>query len=85
MPAGTTALTSAALGKAGGGSLEVDTMEGSGTQSLTRVYYFDVQLPPQTEPWFGARAYVKFDHGSEPLVHRWYRFARRLFLSEFDV
>jgi hypothetical protein len=28
---------------------------------------------------------VRFDHGWEPLVQRWYRHLRRLFLSKFYV
>ena len=33
----------------------------------------------------GGRAYLRFDHGWEPLGLQWYRRARQLFLSRFNV
>ena len=33
----------------------------------------------------GGRAYVRFDHGAEPLGFQLYRRVRQLFLSRFHV
>jgi putative peptide zinc metalloprotease protein len=50
------------------------------------MFQFDVALEgiPRLET-FGTRAYVRFDHGMEPLAVRWYRAVRLLFLSRFGV
>jgi len=33
----------------------------------------------------GARTYVRFDHGGQPLAKQWYRSLRQLFLRQFNV
>jgi hypothetical protein len=35
--------------------------------------------------WIGGRAYVRFDHGEEPLGWRLLRGLRQLFLHRLDV
>jgi putative peptide zinc metalloprotease protein len=50
------------------------------------VFLFDIELPTQ-EGFYnvGGRVYVRFDHGEEPIVWRWYREIRQLFLRRFNV
>jgi putative peptide zinc metalloprotease protein len=43
-------------------------------------------LPKQVSLYHvGGRVYVRFDHGWEPLIWRWYRNVRQLFLRRFSV
>mgnify|MGYP000331986001 FL=1 len=86
VPAASDELPSAALGTAGGGWIAVDPSEPSGLKPLESVFQFDINLPTETGLQLaGGRAYVRFDHGSEPLIHRWYRDLRRLLLRQFDA
>ena len=53
---------------------------------LEKVFQFELLLPPQFRlHTIGSRVYVRFDHGHEPLAHRWYRALRRGFLSHLAV
>lgn len=86
MPGGTHELPTAALGSNGGGAIAVDPGDDSGVKTLERIFIFDLRLPPTISPKvFGGRAYVRFDHGSEPLAAQAYRRLRQLFLSRFGV
>lgn len=57
-----------------------------GVKAFEKLFLFDIRLPP-AEGYYnvGERVYVRFDHGAEPLVWRWYRGIRQLFLKRFDV
>lgn len=74
------------LGTLGGGPFAIDPTDEQGVQLLQKVFQIDLSLvldnPIET---MGARAYVRFDHGKEPLAARWYRTGRRLFLKRFGV
>ena len=85
IPAATRELPSAALSVAGGG--EIATMPDAGTeQAYESLFDFEVYVDAPVEAGRqGSRAYVRFDHGAEPLIYRWYRAARQLLLSSFDV
>jgi putative peptide zinc metalloprotease protein len=48
------------------------------------VFLFDLTLPERTLARVGGRAWVRFDHGSEPLATQAYRRAAQLFLQHFD-
>jgi putative peptide zinc metalloprotease protein len=86
VPAATDELPSAALGTGGGGWIAVDPADPSGLKPLESVFQFDLNLLDAGElQHAGGRAYVRFDHGAEPLIHRWYRDLRRLFLRQFDA
>jgi putative peptide zinc metalloprotease protein len=86
VPAGETYLPSRALATEGGGQIATDPRDTKGPKALERMFQFDVALEgiPRLET-FGTRAYVRFDHGMEPLAVRWYRAVRLLFLSRFGV
>jgi putative peptide zinc metalloprotease protein len=86
VPAVTEQLPSTALGSHGGGTIAVDPRDSKGIKSIEKVFQLDLTLPPDTGiDTFGGRVYVRFDHGWEPLVSRWHRQVRRLFLSKFNV
>ena len=84
VPAASGRLPSAALGTRGGGLFAVDPTDSSGVTILQDVFHLELQLE---EPVLrlGGRAYVRFDHGLEPLGQQWYRSLRQLFLSRFHV
>jgi putative peptide zinc metalloprotease protein len=84
VPLATDHLPSAVLGTLGGGELAVDPGDPRGVKVLQEIFQIELKLDdPATR--LGGRAYVRFDHGSEPLAHQWYRRARQLFLRRFHV
>jgi putative peptide zinc metalloprotease protein len=86
VPAATEQLPSMALGSQGGGSIPVDPFDTQGVTAIQKLFQFDLALPSRVEivP-IGSRVYVRFDHGWEPLVKRWHRQLRQLFLAKFYV
>ncbi len=81
-PSGSTALPSAALGAAGGGEIAVAGGDEGGRTAAEKVFHLDLGLPGTLLiAGVGERAYVRFDHGSEPLALQWWRAARQLLLS----
>ncbi len=86
VPAATDQLPSLTLSQVGGGEIPIDPRDSLGVKSLQAVFMFDIELPERQEPYrIGGRVYVRFDHGQEPLIWRWYRMARQLFLKRFNV
>jgi putative peptide zinc metalloprotease protein len=86
VPAATDRLPGRALGQPGGGAVATDPMDRMGLKSFEKMFLFDIA--PPAAAWglnIGGRAYVRFDHGTEPLVWRWYRALRQLFLKRFNV
>lgn len=86
VPAAQQSLPSLVLGTAGGGSIATDPSDDSGLTTTQSVFLLDVTLGEPPSVWrIGQRAYVRFDHGSQPLAQQWYRAGRQLFLREFGV
>jgi putative peptide zinc metalloprotease protein len=86
VPAATQQLPSLALSSQGGGAIVTDPRDTAGVTTLQRLFQLDVQLTSDVRvSHVGGRVYVRFDHGWEPLVQRWYRQLRRLFLARFYV
>jgi putative peptide zinc metalloprotease protein len=86
VPGASNELPSAALGTQGGGALPVDPTDEEGRKSVQKYFQVDVQLNGEKRPVnIGGRAYVRFDHGWEPLAFQWYREARQVFLSRLNV
>ena len=68
------------------GMIAIDPRDAWGTKSFQKLFLFDIELPTHAALFnVGGRVYVRFDHGREPLVYRWYREIRRLFLRRFNV
>jgi putative peptide zinc metalloprotease protein len=86
VPAATDQLPSRTLSQEGGGEIAIDPRDRLGVKAFQKVFLFDLELPAKAR-WYnvGGRVYVRFDHGREPLVFRWYRDLRQLFLRRFNV
>ena len=83
-PAGITTLPSRALGAAGGGEIAVKLTD-DGTTAAEQVFQVDLSMPGEIDiTGVGERAYVRFDHGSEPLASQWLRSGRQLVLSRLS-
>jgi putative peptide zinc metalloprotease protein len=83
-PAATFELPSAALGDRGGGAQATDPEDTQGTRTLEPVVLVDLTVPSTQMKRIGGRAWVRFDHGFEPLADRWYRRMRQLLLQHFN-
>lgn len=77
---------SAALLTEGGGQFVRNPNGRTPLSTLERPFQFEIrpQSPLPVER-VGARALVKFDHGTEPVGYRLYRGVRQLFLRQFHV
>jgi len=86
VPAGTNKLPATALGSGGGGDFLVDPRDPDGLLTFEKVFQFDLALDEADGgEYLGARVFVRFGHGTEPLAFQWYRSIRRLFLRQFKV
>jgi putative peptide zinc metalloprotease protein len=86
VPAASDQLPSPALGREGGGQVAVDPTDQQGKRMVQKLFEVDVELDAEQRPvHIGARAYVRFHHGWEPLGMQWYRTARQMFLSRLNV
>lgn len=83
-PAATRQLPSAALGDRGGGPYVTDPENKEGRHSLEPVFLFDLTVGGHPLELIGGRAWVRFDHGAEPLALQLYRRATQLFLKHFE-
>ena len=84
VPAATRQLPSPALGERGGGPYLIEPADSDGVRSTEPVLLYDVFLSNRMLERVGGRAWVRFDHGSEPLAFQLYRRASQLFLKQFD-
>jgi putative peptide zinc metalloprotease protein len=80
-PASTRELPSAALGDKGGGTFVTDPSDEHGLQLQLPVFVVDVQLNDEPLKRIGGRAWILFDHGSQPLAFQWARSIRQVFLK----
>lgn len=86
VPAAGLNLPSAALGTAGGGVIPVDPTDPEGRRAIESHFELDLWLPDAAKtPFLGGRAYVRFEHGSMPLIMQWFRSLRQLFLRRFNA
>ena len=86
VPGASRQLPSAALGSVGGGPFAVDPRDNEGVTALGRIFQLELLLPVEVRSsYLGARVFVRFDHGFEPLGFQVYRALRQLLLRHFDV
>jgi putative peptide zinc metalloprotease protein len=86
VPAAQNDVPSMALTTQGGGPIVLDPSHPQKPQSLFSMFQFDVDLLEPVPPRMaGARVYVRFDHGREPLAFRLLRALRQFFLGQFHV
>jgi putative peptide zinc metalloprotease protein len=84
-PAALQKLPSAALGDRAGGAIVTDPADPEGLRTLEPMFSFDLWLPHRSLERIGARASVRFDHGSSPLALQWYRSLQQLFIGQFSA
>jgi len=86
IPAGSEELPSTALGAAGGGDIAVDGRDEKGRTATQKVFQIELELPRGTDvAGIGERAYVRLEHGREPLWMQWSRSVQQLLLSRLKV
>jgi putative peptide zinc metalloprotease protein len=83
-PAASTVLPSPALGDRGGGTIPTDPGDKEGRQTLAPVFLIDVAVRDTQLERVGGRAWVRFDHGFEPLAMQFFRRGSQLILKHFD-
>lgn len=84
VPAATHELPSAALGEPAGGPLPIDPTDDKGRRTLEPVFIFEVTLPQLPLDRIGQRAWVRFDHGTEPLSAQLLRRSGQLLLKHLN-
>ena len=86
VPGATDQIPGRTLSQEGGGEIAVDPRALMDIKAFQKVFLFDIKLPFYRGPLsVGERVYVRFVHGKEPVVWRWYRGLRQLFLKRFNV
>jgi putative peptide zinc metalloprotease protein len=84
-PSGSSQLPSRALGAGGGGNIAIDLQDKEGVTASEKVFQVELGLPSDLKiQGIGERAYVRFDHGTEPLARQWLRSGRQLLLSRLS-
>jgi putative peptide zinc metalloprotease protein len=86
VPSALSDVPSLALTTQAGGPIALDPAKTQRPQALFSWFQFDVDLLEPVPPRLaGARVYVRFDHGKEPIAWRILRTARQFFLGQFRV
>jgi putative peptide zinc metalloprotease protein len=80
VPSATSTLPSAALAYAGGGDILTDPSDNDGLQALEPIFIVDVRVPGSKLERVGGRAWLRFDHGTTPLLSQWTLRWKQLFL-----
>lgn len=83
-PAASHLLPSPALGERAGGPYATDPGDPDGRRSIAPVFLIDLTVKGAPLERVGGRAWVRFDHGFEPLAGQVFRRASQLFLKHFD-
>ena len=84
IPAATFDLPSPALGDRGGGPHATDPADKDGLRTRQPVVVVDLKVPATLLERVGGTAWVRFDHGPQPLAQRWYRQIRQVFLQHLN-
>jgi putative peptide zinc metalloprotease protein len=85
VPATTRELPSAVLGTEGGGRIAMDPAERDRLMAFEKHFHVEIDLHDAPRERLDERVYVLFIHEPEPLLRRWYRSVRRIFLRQLDV
>jgi len=85
VPASSKTLPSRILSTDGGGVIALDPSAKQPLQAFNQYYRVDIDVPEAEFKRFDERVYVRIEHPAEPVVYRWYRAIRRVFLRQFNV
>lgn len=86
VPGASPKLPTGALGSAGGGVIAVDPRDKQGVTTLRQVFQLELTVPAEVRSeYLGARVYVRFNHGFEPMGFQIYRSFKRLLMRQFNV
>lgn len=86
LPSVTDRLPSPALGTIGGGEVNIDPRKPEEGRALSKLLQLELKFhPPVAVRTVGARVFVRFYHGEEPVAWRIYRSLRQLFLRHLYV
>ncbi|MES2970456.1 MAG: efflux RND transporter periplasmic adaptor subunit [Pseudomonadota bacterium] len=87
VPKATDRLPADLLATQGGGpfSLRQNAPQETGLRTIDTIFVLEIAFDSDTPAHFGERAYIRFDHGTAPLVVQVARSLRQLFLREFEV
>lgn len=83
-PSSSHELLSPVLSVQGGGEIPLDP-SGPGNTTFNKYFHLEVAVKDAPESLIDERVYLLFRHEPEPVVKRWYRGIRRLFLRTFSV
>ncbi len=85
-PEATNKLPSSALATTGGGKIQVEPDNKKELTTLQKVFWADLKFTPKEKNIpLGTRAFIRINHGGEPLSKQWYRRIRQAFLRQFNV
>lgn len=84
-PASSKDVPSEILGTNAGGRISFDPDQREKLQSFRSHFHLLLELNEAPKQRLDERVYVLFQHKSEPLIHRWIRTTRRIFLRQFGV
>jgi putative peptide zinc metalloprotease protein len=85
-PEATKRLPHPALASTHGGPFTIDPSAKEQNTSLLPFFEINIAVPPSlVRDHWGERAWVRFDHGAEPVLARLWRVARQVFLEHFRV
>ena len=86
VPAASDKLPNLAMSSIGGGQVPVNPAgDPRDPKALSTWFQFELDLPGAQAFVLGEHAYVRFEHGWEPLAWRIYRGVRQLFMKQFTV
>lgn len=77
-------LPSAALGDRSGGEIAIDGSDKDGVTTLRPVVLMDIEVAAARSERIGARAWVRFDHGTLPIAQQAVRKLQQLVLQHFN-
>jgi putative peptide zinc metalloprotease protein len=84
-PAAGHELPSAILGDSANGPFAIDPTDSKHQRTLEPVFTLDLDLPQARSAQPGTRAWVRFDHGAQPLAWQWLYRVRQLFIGRLTA
>ena len=83
-PSATYQLPSPALSYKNGGTFLTDPADEQSQTTLSPIFIVDLEAPRMTSEHLGRRIWLRFDHGSKPLLQQWAFHWEQLFIQHFS-